>query len=309
MYRTGDLSRGAAPRALGRRELLAGCLPSAAFAMARPRHVKLGIRTVVYKARPMREAARLMKSLGFQGVHLSLVFADTKLDMNSPDWSYAARARDVFGEAGLPIYGLDGYVRLSHPDPTTRAKNLEALGGMLENARRFGTNIVATEGSSSRRVVPGRPAPADPAAEFRIFIAALRGLIKRAEDSGAILALEPFAATVEDVHDILEEVRSPALKILWDAVHFLDPANSGDVAGELKRAGKEFGSQVVLAHANDYRIAAGKYEACAIGEGLLDYTTYVSLLDGGGREILLAAEHTREPDVERVKRYLDRFFT
>jgi sugar phosphate isomerase/epimerase len=309
MYRRGDLSSGAAPRSFGRRELLAGCLPFAGLAAARPRHVKLGIRTVVYKARPMREAARLMKSLGFQGVHLSLVFADAKLDMNAPDWSYAARARDVFGEAGLPIFGLDGYVRLSHPDPQVRAGNLQALTRMLENARRFGTNIVATEGSSSRRTVPGRPVLADPAAEFRIFIAALRGLVKQAEDAGAILALEPYAATIEDVHDILEEVRSPALKILWDAVHFLEPAHAGDVAGELKRAWKEFGPQVVLAHANDFRINAGKYEACVIGEGLLDYATYVSLLDRGGREILLAAEHTKEPDVERVKRYLDRFFT
>jgi L-ribulose-5-phosphate 3-epimerase len=307
MFRFARLSRGVGAQ-IGRRELLAG-MPLAAFALARPRYVRLGIRTIVYKARPMREAARAMKALGFQGVHLSLVFADAQLNLASPDWSYASLARDVFGEAGLPIFGLDGYVRLSHPDPQVRAGNLQALTRMLENARRFGSNIVATEGSSSRRVVPGRPKPENPAADFKLFIATLRRLVKTAEDAGSILALEPFAATVDDVHDILEEVRSPNLKILWDAVHFLDPDNAADVPGALQRMYAEFGSQVVLAHANDFRINAGKYEACVIGEGLLDYATYLSLLDRGGREILLAAEHTKEPDVERVKRYLDRFFS
>ncbi len=262
----------------------------------------------------MAEAAKLIRAAGFEGVQLGLRFADVQFDMNAPNWDYGRRARDAFGEAGLPIFGLDGYVSLVHPDPATRARNVAALGNLIEHAREFGTTIVGTEAGSFHPSERGRARPDDAVAGWKQFIGTLREVTSRADGAGVTLAFEPtrltLVGTVEEVRRMLDEIRSPRLKVLWDAAHYYDRATAKDVPGLLKRMHRAFGKDVVVAHANDFRVnAEGEVESCDIGDGKLDYQTYISLLDGGPRDILLGVEHTREQDVPRVKRYLDRFFS
>ena len=295
-----------------RREFVTS-MPLIPAALARPRRVRLGIRTATYRTQSMKEAATLIRAAGFQGVQLGLWFADARLDLNSPDWSYARRARDIFAEAGVPILGLDGYVSLVHPDPATRQANLRGLVRLIEHAADFGTNIIGTEAGSFHPGERGRARPDDPVAGWKLFMHSMGEGVRAAQSAGVILAFEPtlstLVGTIDEVRRMLDEIGSPHLKIIWDAAHYYDSTNVGDIPGLLKRMYKSFGSDVVMAHANDFRITqADRVQSCDIGDGKLDYATFISLLDRGPKDILLAVEHTKEADVPRVKRYLDKFF-
>lgn len=281
------------------------------LAAARSRRVKLGIRSYVYQAHPMAEAARLIREAGLAGVHLGLRFADGIFDMRRPDWDYARRARDVFSAAGLPIAGLDGYVNLVHPDLAERERNLESLKNLLARAKDFGTTVVATEAGT---VVPGKwtpPTSAEAEAVFKPLISGLKEAVRAAEGAGTILAVEPSFATpmgtVETVQRMFEEIPSPNLKILWDGAHLIQPADIADTAAALRRAYRIFGSRVVIAHANDVMLAEGRTRSCSPGEGKLDYKTFVSLLDRTGGDLYLCLEHAKEPDVPRLKSYVGKY--
>ncbi|HWQ53750.1 MAG TPA: sugar phosphate isomerase/epimerase [Bryobacteraceae bacterium] len=292
-----------------RREFLA-TIP--AVALAKERHVRLGVGTGVYQAHPMAEAARMIKAAGFSCVHLAWRFADVRFDPYNPDWSYPRRARDVFGEAGLRIDAVYGYVSLVHPDPDTRARNVRALIGILEHARDFGTPNVATETGSFHPNQRNNPLPDDPAAGWKQFIGTIRELAKVAESAGAQLAVEPSLATslgtVEDAGRMLHEVPSPNLKILWDAAHVFNAGNIRNMKAELNKAYRTFGSKVVHAHANDARLEPdGTVKFGEAGSGQLDYTTYIALLEKLNRDVSITLEHCQEADIPRVRDYVAKF--
>lgn len=284
-------------------------LPLAPLVAARARNVRLGIRTYVYQAHPMAEAARAIREAGFETVHIGLRFADGRFDMSQPDWEFARRARETFGQAGLPIAGIDGYVPLLDPDPEARKRNVRALAALLERAREFGTPVVATETGIFR----GQPGPEDLEAVWKQLLAMLRELLKAAEAGDAILAIEPsystFVGTVDGVRRMLEETASPRLKILWDAAHLIQAADLADTGKAMGRAVAAFGPHIVLAHANDVRLGAeGKTESCRAGTGSLDYRAFVTFLGRLGREVALCIEHARENEVPETVKYVRRFF-
>jgi len=283
-------------------------VPLATLLAARARNVRLGIRTYVYQAHPMAEAARAIREAGFEAVHIGLRFADGRFEMSQPDWEFARRARETFGQANLTIAGIDGYVPLLHTDPETRKRNVRALAALLERAREFGTPVVATETGIFR----GQSAPGDLEAAWKQLLAMLRELLKAAEAGDTILAIEPsfstFIGTVEAVRRMLEEVASPRLKILWDAAHLIQAADLADTGKAMARAVAAFGSHIVLAHANDVRLGAeGKTESCRAGTGRLDYRAFISLLGRLGREVALCIEHARENEVPETVDYIQRF--
>ena len=282
---------------------LTGMLPLA----ARARHVRLGIRTMVYQAHPITEAARRIRAAGFEAVQIGRRFADGQFDMNHPDWDYARRARDVFSEAGLAIEGIDGYVPLLHPDPETGRQHLRALTALLERAREFGTPVVATETGIFR----DQPAP-EPVETWKRLLAMLRELVTAAEAGDTVLALEPssstFLGTVDAVRRTLEEIASPRLKILWDAAHLIPAADLDETGKAMARAVAAFGPHIVLAHANDVRLGAeGRTQSGRAGTGRLDYRAFVAHLERLGRNVALCIEHTKEDEVPETVRYVGRF--
>lgn len=270
--------------------------------------VRLGIRTVVYRDHPMAEAARRVRAAGFRDVHLGLRFADAKFDMAAPDWSYAQRARDAFGQAGVNIAGLDGYVNLMQPDLARRRADIRALARLLEGARRFGTPIVATETGSFHG---GRdhPEPEDPVRGWKEFLSAVKELLPAADAGDSILAIEPSYSqcfgNVRDTRRLLDAVPSPRLKILWDAAHLVSREYLGDTRSALERMRDAFGGHVVLAHANDvYAGPGGKPTSMRAGRGVLDYDTYLKLLAGIRPGIALCLEHVTEPEVAAAVEYV-----
>ena len=281
--------------------------------LARPGHqVRMGISAGIYRAHPMAEAARLIRAAGFPGAQVGMRFADARLDLEAPDWSYARRVRDVFGEAGVRVVAVDGYTNLVDPDPAVRERGVRGLKRLLEHVREFGTDVVATESGTFNPTQPRQPLPADDRQGWAQFTGVMRELLKVAESNGSILAMEGSAATyigtVEMVARMFAELPSANLKILWDAANYFDEAHIGQMTPLLEKMCATFGAQIVLAHAKDVRLKPdGKVEWLAAGSGVMDYRTFGRLLNGLGREIFVCLEYVKEPDVPQVKRYVEKF--
>ena len=129
-------------------------------------------------------------------------------------------ARQV--ELGLACATFVGTAGLSLVDPSRRGELLPALEEALEVARRLDCRtMIATTGQA----LPDVPREAQHAS----VVAALKELAKPCEDRGVLLVLEPLNVLVDhqgyyldrsaEAFQIVDEVGSPAVKLLYDAYH------------------------------------------------------------------------------------------
>jgi sugar phosphate isomerase/epimerase len=116
---------------------------------------------------------------------------------------------------------------------------------------------------------------------WRDMIAAMAEAASLAEAHGVTLAVEPEVANVVDsaqkARRMLDEVRSPALKICIDGANVFHLGELPRQREILDEAFQLLGDDIVLAHAKDldHDGAAGHLAA---GHGLLDYDHYLTLL-------------------------------
>lgn len=147
-----------------------------------------------------------------------------------------------------------------------------------------------------------------------VLATSLREVCKSAEDHGLYIALEPHILTAMDsprrflaVHRL---VASPSLRITLDSTNFLTCETA-------YRSGEALTEQFDLLH--DY-ILDGHCKDMAFedklliyinsrvypGDGIVDYPTFVKLMNGLPPRTPLYIEHVPEPDVPRVKAFLDK---
>jgi hydroxypyruvate isomerase len=122
---------------------------------------------------------------------------------------------------------------------------LAAVPGREDEARRLidqAFDYAAAAGGTAVHVMAGKIAPGERAKAEKTFVAALRHAASRAEASGLIALLEPinqrnmpgyFYSEIEKASDLIDEVRSDALKIMFDCYHV--GISQGDVLTRLRR--------------------------------------------------------------------------
>ena len=98
---------------------------------------------------------------------------------------------------------------------------------------------------------------------------------------------------------LLDEMRSPRLKVVMDAANLFDASNPARWLSRseeiLEEAFELLGGDLILAHAKDVN-ASG--EVVAVGRGDLDYELYLKHLDEAGYEGPLIMHGLAEEEVE-----------
>jgi sugar phosphate isomerase/epimerase len=111
----------------------------------------------------------------------------------------------------------------------------------------------------------------------------LAAILPVAEAHGVTMAVEPEPANVIDRaakgRRLLDELRSPNLKVVMDAANLFHPGELDRLPEALREAFDLLGGDICLAHAKDLN-AEGK--VVAAGKGVLDYPLYLSLLQQSG---------------------------
>src|SRR5215212_10582827 len=198
------------------------------------------------------------------------------------------RVRVAAAERRIALVAVSGTFNMIHPDEEVRRDGLRRLGVLAGACDRLGTSTVTLctgtrdpEDMWRRHQDNARPEA------WRDLLATMQGALETAEEYGVSLAFEPEAANVVDSAQkgrrLLDEMRSPRLKVVMDAANLFDPEDPERSLSCSERVLAEafecLGNDIVLAHAKDLRVSGA---IVAAGRGALDYDLYLEHLLGAG---------------------------
>jgi sugar phosphate isomerase/epimerase len=224
--------------------------------------------------------------LGETQFNMSVAGLSTLPDEIAP--ALADRIRVAAAERRIALVAVSGTFNMIHPDKEVRREGLRRLGVLAGACDRLGTPTVTlcTGTRNPQDMWRRHPDNASPEA-WRDLLATMQEALETAEEHGVTLAFEPEAANVVDSAEkgrrLLDEMRSPRLKVVMDAANLFD---AGDPARQLSRseeilegAFELLGGDLLLAHAKDVN---GSGEVVAVGKGDLDYDLYLEHLNEAG---------------------------
>ena len=239
---------------------------------------------------------------GLAGVELLDMFW-TDSEREIPD------VRRRIAEAGLKIAVYSISNNFIQPDAGARRQELADLRRGVDIARELGVDIVRVFSGSERAGVSQEQGLA-------WILEGLSAGAAYAETRGVTLALENhgrFAGRSDQVRGIIEQVKSPALRVNLDTGNFLpvgqDPVEAAEDLAELAS----------LMHLKDMRPAAGDEAShvfaapdgqmltgCVIGDGLVDLAAIRAVMDGAGYAGWWSLEYegAEEPLADGVPRSL-----
>jgi len=272
-------------------------------------NLQLAIFASVYAGLPMEKAARKIKADGFRGVIHNFVFADVRLDSLAPDWEAVRKITECFDRNGIKNVGLSAYYNVVDPDAARRERGEKQMLFMIANWKRLGSPIICTETGTLNPQSEWLESPENATEKGYLRCRSkLESMVKAAERTGAIIAIEPYWRNIIDSPEraerLFREVNSPSLKLVMDPCNFYRKADLARMQPMLEDIFRRVGRPTVLAHAKDVKASADGTDLPAAGLGVLDYPRYLRLLASLDREIYLALEHLTLDDVSRARDYV-----
>lgn len=281
----------------------------------------------------LEEAARRIRSHGFNTVQLDLHFKDIDLGFGQITKAKAKQVRDTFRNHDLPICCISGYTNIIHPDLAHRKANMERLKEIIRWARDFGTPYVISETGTFNTESEWMSDPKNKSQEgFDLCAAAIKELSQVAYDHGAQFLLETYVnnvvGSVEETVKMFAAVDHPGLGLLMDPTNYFEDHNIDNMDGVLNQVFDTLADKVKIAHAKDVARArdttekhadigdddalashtfrgVGAIALDAPGMGALNYDLYLQRLAQKHPNIPIIIEHLDEADVPRSKTFLE----
>lgn len=200
-----------------RRQLFANVAALPALAQSQAQPYKLGVMASMFASLPVDEAMTRIRKIGYRYVSMGPRHAGEAVF--SPEMSKADRTkmlrriRDLGVEPFLSLGGFFG-------DPQT-GEGLARLLAQLDLCADFEIPVMVGAGPWYYTKFPTVPKrERDWQVEVSRFYAGLEKAIRHAESLRVVIALKPhtgITARAKDCLDVLRRLRSPHLKIAWDA--------------------------------------------------------------------------------------------
>ena len=213
-----------------------------------------------------------------------------------------AKLRNAFEAASLFLGELTLYGAgwpLASADAKVRKEGLATIVRSLGYAKDMaahclGLSVIADE-------------PCDPWAEkvWSRLVPTLGEVMMEAEQLGVDVSLHPGNRGPLDspsqVRRMLDEVKSPRLKVMLDPVNMSNHRVCHNFTDFLNYAFDQLGDSIIGAHAKDlsinHRHWVTRIDEVPPGTGLLDYEVYLQRLDQLNGEIIFTIEHLRDVGV------------
>lgn len=236
-----------------------------------------------------------------------------------PEVSIADTARLVdieqaFAEADVALAEIGIWRNLVSPDEAVRKANLAYAVERLAIADAVGAGCAVSYIGSFRAGTDYAPAAENMGPEaFDACIETVRYILDTVKPKRAKFALEMMQYSLPDSVDsyveLIHAVARPMFGAHFDPVNLImTPRVYFDNGALIRECFDKLGQWVVSCHAKDIKLhhqAALHLDEVQIGEGVLDYRTYLMELDRLPREVPLMLEHL-EGDAYAVAR--DRIF-
>ena len=272
--------------------------------------MNIGIRLHDTAPGTLKERLAFAKEQGFSCAHVALSKVLDDFDMkDAPEKltdEYALRVRQDFDASGLECAVLGCYLNLADPNPERRARTQEIYKAHLRFAAKIGARVVGTETYANPESAFADPARSEEA--FHLFMDSLRPVVRCAEETGALLAVEPvwyhIVSSPERAARMLEELPSDHLRIILDAVNLISPENAGRTEEIVRRAVSLLGDRVEILHMKDFVITPdGKMDACACGLGSMRYEQLLTF--ASRKNLPMTLENTVPDNAEKARLYLE----
>jgi sugar phosphate isomerase/epimerase len=191
-----------------------------------------------------------------------------------------------FSARQLAMAALSGTYNMIDPDPEARHVGAQGLNRVIAWAPTLGAKVVtlctgSRDPSSMWQKHPGNDKPE----AWADLLAQIEVAIPVAEKYGVTLGVEPeIGNTINSVHKarrLLDEVRSPLLKIVMDGANIFQHGQLPNMRKVLDEAFDLLGFDIALAHAKDLD-KDGEAGHLAAGRGRIDYPYYMGLLKRSG---------------------------
>ena len=248
--------------------------------------MRIGILTKTFSRRAIETTFDAVRAAGLACVQLNLENAGVAAMPEEIAPELADHIRRVAAAHGITIASVQGTFNMSHPDAEHRRAGLRRLRVMASSCQRLGTSIIGICIGTRDREDMWRHHPDNDSPEaWRDMLGCVREATAIAEQAAVTLAVEPEVSNVVDsahkARRLLDEIRSPHLKITMDAANLFHAGELPRLAAVLDEAFALLGKDIVLAHAKDLD-HDGEAGHLAAGHGRLDYDRYLALLDASG---------------------------
>ena len=219
-----------------------------------------------------------------------------------------ADIRQQMDARGLKMAAISGTFNMIHPDVAQREAGLRRLAVMAAACARLGTHVITLcTGSRDAKNMWNRHPDNDTPEAWADLLACLEPALQTAEQYDVTLAFEPEVANVIDTapkgRRLLDEVRSPRLKVVLDAANLFRAGDLARMPAVLQEAFDNLGHDLVLAHAKDLA-HDGEAGHQAAGTGVLDYDRYLTLLAQHGYTGPLILHSLEEDQVDPAVAFL-----
>ncbi|HEX5848319.1 MAG TPA: sugar phosphate isomerase/epimerase [Rubrobacter sp.] len=274
--------------------------------------MRLGIFARTFARRSPEEVFDAVSSYGLGETQLNMSVAGLAPLPDEIAPELADRIQVAASERGISLAAVSGTFNMIHPDIRARRDGLRLLRVLAGACERLGTSTITLCTGTRDPVDMWRRHQDNASPEaWRDLLTSMQEALSAAEEHGVTLAFEPETANVVDSAEkgrrLLDEMRSPRLKVILDAANLFDPEDPDRRLSRskeiLSRAFDLLNGDLILAHAKDITESG---EVVAAGKGDLDYNLYLKHLDEVGYGGPLLMHGLAEDEVQDSLAFLRR---
>ena len=134
--------------------------------------------------------------------------------------------------------------------------------------------------------------------------------MKYAQKMGVVLAIEPVYRHIvwnpKRARQVLDEIGSPNLQIIFDPVNLLDVENYKDRKAIFEEAMDLLGPDIAVVHLKDFVVRDGKMISLGCGKGEMEYDAILKFMKERKPFIHATLEDTKPEDNQKAKSFIQR---
>jgi sugar phosphate isomerase/epimerase len=242
--------------------------------------MQLGIFAKTFPGKTAREVLRATRAAGFSCAQYNLACSGLPSMADEVPHAVIADIAAAAKETGVQLVALSATWNMAHPDEVVRERGLRQFAVMAPVAKELNIPLIT--------LCTGTRDAADqwhhhPDNETQLawddMCASMAEVLKIAAAFNVTLGVEPELANVVSsaakARTLLDEMKSPRLKIVLDAANLFERESLGDQRRIISEAAELLAGSIAMAHAKD-RMADGSFATA--GQGVLDYPHFLRTL-------------------------------
>lgn len=271
--------------------------------------MQLGIRLHDIEKAPLERRLQIANEQGFRCGHLALskVISEYSTADSALTPGFACYLKNLFAKSEIDIAVLGCYLNLANPNEESLKKNQARYLANIRFASLLGAGVVGTETGAVNEEYKYEERNHSEEA-LQIFIKNVKPVVEYAEKMGVIFAIEPvfkhIVCNPKRARQVLDEIASPNLQIIFDPVNMLDVSNYQNRAEIFHEAIELLGKDIAVVHIKDFKIENDKLISVAAGTGEMDYSEIIRFMKKEKPYVHATLEDTVPDNAVTARKYI-----